>query len=453
MSFDVDLIVIGGGSGGVRAARLAAAQYHKSVLLIERQHLGGTCVNVGCIPKKLFHYAAQCTEQFLDAKGFGWHSEAPSLDWPALVHAVQTEIKRLNGIYHRLLVDAGVDVLTAQATLLDAHRVQVGSRQISAERILLAVGGTPFCPDIPGIELAVTSDHFFSLPQQPETAVVVGGGYIAVELAGVLQGLGCDTTLVHRGNCVLRGFDDDIRAHLLTAMQHRGIHTRLESTVSRVEQIENGKKRIVLSTGDTLEADCLIVATGRVPALAGLGLEAAGVELTRTGHIRVDEQFMTSAPSVYAVGDAVGYKDLTPVALAQAMALVHGWYGTGHTTPVDYSLVASAVFSQPEIGSVGLTEAQARAQFADDIRVYRSRFRPLKATVSGNPEQTLMKMVVHKQTDRVLGMHMAGAEAGEIIQGFAVALAMGVTKQQLDNTIGIHPTAAEEFVTMRTPSE
>ena len=448
---DFDVLVIGAGSGGVRAARMAAS-YGKRVGIVERQFLGGTCVNVGCIPKKLFYYAAHYAEDFHDAAGFGWTVSPPVFNWQTLVNNKNTEIARLNQVYKSLLCNSGAVLLEGAGHITSAHTVQVNGVNYSAERILIAVGGKPWLPAIPGIELAISSNEFFSLAVLPSSAVVVGGGYIAVELAGILNTLGVTTTIVHRGDGLLRNFDEDIRTFLTTEMVKKGITLQLNKNVSRMERIEQGIQ-VTLDSGESITADQVLYATGRKPALDGLGLENTVVQLKPSGHIAVNSNFQTNEPSIYAIGDVVGFKELTPVATAEAMYLVDHWYGSGTKLPLEYSLIPSAVFSQPAIGTVGLTQKEAQEKCgSDDLHIFSSEFRALRHTLSGNTERTLMKLVVQKSTDRVLGIHMAGADAGEIIQGFAVAMQMGVTKVQLDATIGIHPTAAEEFVTMRSPT-
>lgn len=455
MQNDFDLIVIGAGSGGVRASRLAA-QAGKKVAVIERQALGGTCVNVGCIPKKLFHYAAQVAHQAADAQGFGWDIALQGHNWSQLTANVATEITRLNGIYRDLLLNAGVTVLEGEGSLLGERRVKLRTAQgteqvLRAERILLAVGGTPFVPAIAGRELAITSDQFFNLPKKPQRAVVVGGGYIAVELACVLHGLGVAVTLLHRGDTVLKNFDHDVQAFLLQALAQQGIELQLGTEVAALAK-QGDQLEVSLKDGSVLTTDTVVYATGRTPRLHNLGLENTAVVVSPRAYVNVDGYFQTAEAGVYAIGDVVGNKELTPVALAEAMWLMDHWYGTGQRQPLDYSLIATAVFCQPEIGTIGLSEQEAISQFGRErIQRFSSNFRPLKHTVSGSAERVLMKLVVDRQTDRVLGLHMVGSEAGEIIQGFAVAMLMGATKAQFDATIGVHPTAAEEFVTMRTP--
>lgn len=450
MQFDFDLLVIGGGSGGVRAARMAVAQGVR-VALVEKQYLGGTCVNVGCIPKKLFHYAAQFSEQCHESVGFGWSSEKHTHDWQTMTANVQAEVHRLNGIYQKLLLDAGVEVLRGTAKLLGNHAVAVDGKTITAQRILLAVGGAPWKPQITGVEHAITSNEFFSLPQKPEKAIVVGGGYIAVELAGILQALGASTTVLYRGDTLLRHFDSDISQFLQQEIIKKGINLQLSDNVAAIEKTDAGLL-VRCESGKTLQADCVLYATGRKPVTAQLGLEQTAVQLKSSGHIVVDENFCTHEPSIFALGDAVGRKELTPVATAEAMWLVDHWYGSGARERIDYKLVPSAVFSSPEVAAVGLTQQQAEQSYGvNDVVIFRTDFRPLKHTVSGSSERMLMKLVVQQSTDRVLGLHMVGAEAGEIVQGFAVAIQAGATKKQFDKTIGIHPTVAEEFVTLRTP--
>jgi glutathione reductase (NADPH) len=448
---DFDLLVIGAGSGGVRAARIAAS-HGKRVGIVERQFLGGTCVNVGCIPKKLFYYAAHYAEDFHDAVGFGWTVSPPVFSWSTLVNNKNTEIARLNQVYKSLLDKSGATLLEGEGRITSAHSVQVNGVDYSADRILIAVGGKPWLPPIPGIESAISSNEFFSLDALPSSAVVVGGGYIAVELAGILNTLGVNTTIVHRGDGLLRNFDKDIRTFLTAEMVKKGITLQLNKNVSRMERNGQGVQ-VTLDSGESVTAEQVLYATGRKPALVGLGLENTAVQLKPSGHITVNGNFQTNEPSIYAIGDVVGFKELTPVATAEAMYLVDHWFGSGTKLPLDYSLIPSAVFSQPAIGTVGLTEKQAQEKCgSDDLQIFSSEFRALRHTLTGNTERTLMKLVVQKSTDRVLGIHMAGADAGEIIQGFAVAMQMGVTKAQLDATIGIHPTAAEEFVTMRSPT-
>lgn len=452
-AFDFDLFIIGGGSGGVRAARMAAARGAR-VALAECARMGGTCVNVGCIPKKLYSYAAHFGEGFADARGYGWQvPQAPTLDWGALKAARAKEISRLNGVYEGLL--AGVTRFTGRARLLDAHTVEIAqadgsTAQASARRILIATGGTPFVPDFAGRELAITSNEIFDLPAFPRRLLVAGGGYIGCEMASIFNGLGAHVTLAYRGEQILRGFDDDLRAHIAAQMQAHGVTIRLHSDIAGITRTESGL-RVQLTDGSAVEADAVLSATGRRPNLDGLGLEALGVKLTKGGAIEVNEHFESSVPGIYAIGDVVGRKALTPVALAEAMTLVDALFGApeGKAPRVmDYDGIPSAVFTHPPIGTVGLTEAQARAG-GRAIRVYISEFRPLLHTLTGSGERTLAKLIVDDATDRVIGLHMAGPDAAEITQGFAVAMKAGATKVHFDATIGIHPSSAEEFVTMR----
>ncbi len=446
--YDYDLFTIGGGSGGVRASRVAA-QLGAKVAVAEERYLGGTCVNVGCIPKKLFVYAAEFSEAFADAAGYGWTVGERSFDWQTLIERKNREIARLNGVYEKVLVDNGVRILRARATLADAHTVIVGGERYSARHILLATGGWPSLPRLAGRELAITSNEAFFLPRFPARAIVVGGGYIGVEFAGIFHGLGASVTLVHRGDMILRGFDDDLRTHLAAEMGKRGIEIRLNRKVERLERVAGG----ILATfddGTSAQADLIMFATGRTPNTRELGLERAGVKLDHEGAVVVDDYSCSSVPHIYAVGDCTDRMQLTPVAIAEGEAAARTLFGPVPRKP-DYENVATAIFSQPNAATVGLTEAEARAAYSA-VDVYKSSFRPLLATLSGRDEQVFMKLVVDRETDRVLGCHMVGAHAGEIVQGLAIALKCRATKSQFDATVGIHPTAAEEFVTMRTKS-
>ena len=449
-SFDYDLFVIGGGSAGVRAARMAA-QRGARVALAEAAQLGGTCVNLGCIPKKLYSYAAHYGEAFEEAAGYGWQVEGhPTLDWATLKSRRAQEILRLNGIYRSLLDKAGVHILQDWAQLTDAHTVQLASsgQRVRARHILVATGGRPHVPDIPGRELVITSNDMFDLEPFPKRLLVVGGGYIASEFASIFQGLGAQVTQLYRGTQILRGFDTEIASFVATEMQKKGVQLRLQADITAVRRGSTGL-RATLQNGEVLEADAVLYATGRVPLVQGLGLEAAGVQLNDKGAIEVDAQYRTSVPSILAAGDVTARVQLTPVALAEAMVIVDTLFGAG-TRTLDYDFIPTAVFTHPSIGTVGYTEEAARERFGgDDIRVFRSEFKALRHTLSDSTERTLMKLVVQTSTDRVVGLHMVGAEAGEIVQGFAVALRAGATKAVFDSTIGIHPTAAEEFVTMR----
>ena len=449
-SFDYDLFVIGGGSAGVRAARMAA-QRGARVALAEAAQLGGTCVNLGCIPKKLYSYAAHYGEAFEEAAGYGWQVEGhPTLDWATLKSRRAQEILRLNGIYRGLLDKAGVHILQDWAQLTDAHTVQLAGsgQQVRAHHILVATGGRPHVPDIPGRELVITSNDMFDLEPFPKRLLVVGGGYIASEFASIFQGLGAQVTQLYRGTQILRGFDTEIASFVATEMQKKGVQLRLQADITAVRRGSTGL-RATLQNGEVLEADAVLYATGRVPLVQGLGLEAAGVQLNDKGAIEVDAQYRTSVPSILAAGDVTARVQLTPVALAEAMVIVDTLFGAG-TRTLDYDFIPTAVFTHPSIGTVGYTEEAARERFGgDDIRVFRSEFKALRHTLSDSTERTLMKLVVQTSTDRVVGLHMVGAEAGEIVQGFAVALRAGATKAVFDSTIGIHPTAAEEFVTMR----
>ncbi len=446
--YDYDLFTIGGGSGGVRASRMAA-QFGAKVALAEERYLGGTCVNVGCIPKKIFVYASEFSEDFNDSAGFGWSVGERSFNWSTLIANKDREIARLNGIYEKLLTDNGVRILRARATIADAHTVVVGGDRYTARYILVATGGWPSTPTIPGGELAITSNEAFFLPQFPSRAILVGGGYIGVEFAGIFHGLGAKVSLVHRGDLFLRGFDDDLRRTLAAEMGKREIDLRFNRQVERIEKLPRGVCA-TLTDGATLEADLIMFATGRTPNTRGLGLERAGVKLDYEGAVVVDSYSCSSAPNIYAVGDCTDRMQLTPVAIAEGQAVAETLFSGNPKTP-DYDNVPTAVFSQPTIGTVGLTEAQARERYRA-IDIYKSTFRPLKHTLSGRDEHSFMKLVVDRETDRVLGCHMVGDAAGEIIQGLAIALKCSATKAQFDATIGIHPTAAEEFVTMRNKS-
>ncbi len=444
-AFDYDFFVIGAGSGGVRAAR-RAAHHGARVAVAEDKALGGTCVNVGCVPKKLFVYAAEFSHALADARGYGWAPAQPGFNWATLRDNKTNEIIRLNGIYEKLLKDSGADILTGRARLIDPHTVAVGDRHYRARHLLIATGGRPFLPDIPGRAHAICSDEAFYLPRLPETIVIVGGGYIAVEFAGIFNGLGVKTHLVYRGDLFLRGFDQDVREALATEMGKRGIQLHFNEDIERIDPTADGF-RARLRRGGDLDAGLFMYATGRRANTEGLGLERTQVRLDARGAIEVDADFRTAEPSIYALGDVIGRVELTPVAIREAMVLTENLFGEGGAV-MSYDNIPSAVFSQPSIGSVGLTEAQARERYAN-VRIFKSSFRPMKATLGGGDERTLMKLVVNGDDDRVLGCHMLGDHAGEIIQGFAVAVRMGATKADFDRTIGIHPTAAEEFVTLK----
>ena len=445
--YDYDLFTIGAGSGGVRASRCAAGLGAR-VAAAEERYLGGTCVNAGCIPKKLFSYAAHYGEDIGHAAGYGWRVAAPAFDWPTLVANKDREIERLNGVYAKLLSGAGVTLLRGRATLVDAHSVEVDGRCISARYILVATGGWPAVPPIPGSELAISSNEAFHLGELPRRVLVVGGGYIAVEFASIFNGLGVDTTLVYRGERLLKEFDADLGSFLAGQMENKGLRIRFHSNIAGIARAEHGNAlRATLAEGCALETDCVMYATGRSPNTRGLGLENAGVNLAANGAVVVDAKFQSSVPSIYAVGDVIDRVLLTPVALAEGMVVAENLFGSGGRS-LDYEGIATAIFSNPSVGSVGLSEAKARERLGD-IDVYRTAFGPLRHQLTGSGEQVLMKLVVDRQTERVLGVHMVGPDAGEIIQGFAVALKCGATKRQFDATIGIHPTIAEEFVTMR----
>jgi glutathione reductase (NADPH) len=446
--FDYDFFVIGAGSGGTRAARIAAA-HGARVAVAEDRYLGGTCVNVGCVPKKLLVYGSHFAEEFEDAAKFGWTVEPRGHDWATLIANKDTEIARLNGIYRRLIEGAGAKIYDATATLTDAHTLDVGGERVTAETILVAVGGWPSVPEIPGKEHIITSNEAFHVETLPERIVVVGGGYIAVEFAGIFHGLGRQVTQLYRGPLFLRGFDDDCREFLAEEMLKKGLDLRFNSVVECITRQDDGSFVLDLHGGETLDCGLVMYATGRHPNTAGLGLEKAGVELDERGAIVIDADWRTSASNIYAIGDVTDRIQLTPVAIAEGHALADRLYNKSNRL-VSYDYVASTVFSQPNLGTVGLTETEARAQYGA-VDIYKSAFQPMKHTISGRDERTLMKLVVDRKSDRVVGLHMVGPEAGEIVQGFAVALKAGATKAVFDATIGIHPTAAEEFVTMRTP--
>ncbi len=445
--YDYDLFTIGAGSGGVRASRFAA-RLGARVAAAEERYLGGTCVNVGCIPKKLFSYAAHYGEDFGHAAGYGWSTAAPVFDWRTLVANKDREIERLNGVYAKLLADAGVALLRGRAALVDAHTVEVDGRRFSARYILVATGGWPVVPRIPGSELAISSNEAFHLAELPRRVLVVGGGYIAVEFASIFNGLGVDTTLIYRRGQLLREFDADLGGFLAGEMEKKGVRIRFNSHIERIARAADERTlRATLENGTALETDCVMYATGRAPNTGGLGLAQAGVKLAANGAVVVDAKFQSNVPSIYAVGDVIDRVLLTPVALAEGMVVAENLFGSGGRS-MDYEGIPTAIFSNPNIGTVGLSEAKARER-CGEIDVYRTTFGPLRHQLTGSGERVLMKLVVERKTERVLGVHMVGPDAGELIQGFAVALKCGATKRQFDATIGIHPTIAEEFVTMR----
>ena len=448
--FDVDLFVIGGGSGGVRAARIAA-QHGARVMVAEEYRLGGTCVIRGCVPKKLLVYAARFHGDFEDAAGFGWTVPHATFDWKTLIANKDKEIGRLETVYGTLLEKSGVKVFKNRATLTDAHTVQVANGdRVKAAHVLISTGGTPSFGDrIPGVEHAISSNEAFHLPELPRRVVIQGGGYIAVEFAGIFAGLGAQVTLVYRGENILRGFDDEVRQHLRMDMEKHGIRVVTGCTIAAIEH-RGAHYSVHLSSGNHIPADKVMFATGRVPNVAKLGLKEAGVEIAKNGGIAVDEYSRTTAKNIYAVGDVTNRINLTPVAIREGHAFADTVFG-GKPTIVDHVNVPTAVFSEPEVGAVGLTETEARAKLAQ-TDVYKAMFRPLKATLSGRDTTVLVKLIVDGQTDRVVGCHIVGESAAEMVQLAAVAIKMRATKADFDATMALHPTIAEELVTMRTRS-
>lgn len=446
--YDYDLFVIGAGSGGVRLARMSAGM-GKKVAVAEDRYLGGTCVNVGCVPKKLFVYASHIREELEDGEGFGWTNKGDlAFNWQTLLRNKNNEILRLNGIYQNLLENSGAEIINGRARFVDDHTVVVNNKHMTAERIVIATGSWPFVPEFEGSEFAITSNEFFFIEQLPKVAVVVGGGYIAIEMAGILNGLGVDTTLVYRGDLFLRGFDNELRAFVKEEVLKKGVKLKFNDNICALSKQTDDSIQVDYESGDVSKADLVLYATGRTPHLQDLGLENIDIDINKQGQVIVNDCFETSVKSVYALGDVTGGMQLTPVALAEGMFLAHNLYHEQKPEPIDYRNIATAVFCQPNIATVGLSEEQAKIEY-QDISVFVSSFRALKHTMSGRTERSFMKMIVDKASDVVLGVHMVGPEAGEIIQGIAIAIKAGATKKVFDQTIGIHPTAAEEFVTMR----
>jgi glutathione reductase (NADPH) len=446
MKTEVDFFVIGGGSGGVRAARIAA-QHGASVAIAEEYRFGGTCVVRGCVPKKLYVLASRFHDAFEDAQGFGWTVGETSFDWTVLKQAKDREIQRLTEIYERNMNRADVEVYHGRATVAGPNAVRLADGTVvQARHILIATGGRPHMLDIPGGELAISSDEFFDLDALPGRITIVGGGYIAVEFAALLQRLGVTVTLVHRGPMLLAGFDEDLRVGVMATLQAAGVNLKMNDTIEEIEKA--GEKLLATyATGDRVETDMVLLATGRRPNTAGLGLEESGVKLNARGAVEVDEASRSSVPSIYAVGDVTDRANLTPVAIREGHAVADSLFG-GQPWTVDHGVIATAVFTTPEIGTVGMTEAVARGK-GIDVDVYRTLFRPMKHVLSGRDERTIMKLIVEKESDRVLGVHIMGEDAGEMIQAVAIAVTMKATKADFDRTIAVHPTAAEELVTLR----
>ncbi|WP_434580756.1 glutathione-disulfide reductase [Pseudomonas sp. Z5-35] len=450
MVYDFDLYVIGAGSGGVRAARFAAG-FGAKVAVAESRYLGGTCVNVGCVPKKLLVYGAHYAEDFEQASAYGWTAGEASFDWATLIANKDREINRLNGIYRNLLVNSGVTLHEGHAKITGPHEVEINGERHTAQHIMIATGGWPVIPDIPGREHAISSNEAFFLKSLPKRMLVVGGGYIAVEFAGIFHGMGAQTSLLYRGDLFLRGFDGAVRKHLAEELQRRGLDLQFKADIQRIDKETDGSLKVTLKDGRSLATDCVFYATGRRPMLDNLGLENTGVTLDDKGFVQVNEKYETAEPSILAIGDVIGRVQLTPVALAEGMAVARRLFKPEQYRLVDYRMIPTAVFSLPNIGTVGLTEEQAREE-GHEVQIFESRFRPMKLTLTECQERTLMKLVVDARTDKVLGCHMVGPDAGEIVQGLAIALKAGATKRNFDETVGVHPTAAEEFVTMRTPT-
>ena len=446
--YDFDLFVIGGGSGGVRAGRIAAG-HGARVGVAEERYMGGTCVNVGCIPKKLLAYSAAFGHGFEDAAGYGWKCAADEFSWEQLIRNKDAEISRLQDIYRGMMNNAGVRVFDARAILADEHTVELSTgERFTAERILIATGGWPNLPDIPGKELAITSNEAFFLPDLPRRVLIVGGGYIAVEFAGIFSGLGADVTLIHRGMAILTAFDHDLGGALMHEMKEQGIKTHLHCVTKRLEKVDGGI-RVTCNDDSVMEVDCVLYATGRVPLAHGIGLEALGVALDKAGAVIVDEDDRTNVPHIFAIGDVTNQLNLTPVATAKGHALADRLFA-GSTRHVSLENVPTAIFSSPPIGTVGLSEEQAKER-GIGVKIFKQTFRPLKHRLTMRNQQTFMKLIVDRATDKVIGCHVIGDDAAEMMQGFAVAITAGATKAMFDQTIGIHPTSAEEFVTMRTP--
>ncbi len=448
MKYVYDLFVIGAGSGGVRAARIAALSGAK-VAIAEEYRIGGTCVIRGCVPKKFLVFGAEFSQFVADAPGYGWTIDNARFDWATLRDNVQREVTRLSGLYTTNLARAGVTAFEERAEVVDAHTVRLAKSgsEITAERILIATGGRPHLPeDVPGVEIGITSNEAFHLEKFPERVLIVGGGYIALEFANIFHGLGTETTILHRGDQLLRGFDIDLRAHMHIESERRGIKLMMKNTLARLERASGGV-RATLTTGDVVETDVVMHATGRLPHTAGLGLERAGVKLDPAGAVVVNEYSQSSVPSIYAIGDVTNRMNLTPVAIRDGHAFADTIYNN-RPTPVDHSAVPSAVFGRPPIGSVGLTEADALRSHGK-VDVYRTSFRPMRNMLTSNQERTLMKIIVDGGSDRILGVHIAGEDAPEMIQLAAVAVKAGLTKTQWDSTVALHPTAAEELVLMR----
>ena len=447
--FDYDLFVIGGGSGGVRAARIAAAEGGARVGLAEESRMGGTCVIRGCVPKKLMVYASEFPGEIEDARAYGWDVQAHVFDWAKFRGSLEAELTRLETAYRSTLKNAGVTIHDARATVLDPHIVELATgERFTAKHILIATGGWPFVPDVPGAELAVTSNEMFHLETLPKRALVVGGGYIASEFSCILNGLGVQTTQFYRGAQILRGFDDEARGHVANAMQAAGIAIHCGTDVMRLEKTQGGI-RAVATDGSEAEFDLVLYATGRKPNSAGLGLEALGVALGRNGEVKVNDWSQTAVPSIYAVGDVTDRVNLTPVAIREGHAFADTVF-RGVPTRFDHKDIASAVFTQPELATIGLTEEAARA--LGPTEVYVAAFRPMKTLFAGRQDRVLMKLLVSVETRKVLGCHIVGAGAGEMIQLVAIAIGMGATKEDFDRTVAVHPTMAEELVTMRKPT-
>ena len=447
-TFDYDLFVLGAGSGGVRASRIAASLGAK-VAVAEERYFGGTCVNVGCVPKKLYSYGAHFFDDFEDGRGFGWQYDNLRFDWASLKANKDLEIRRLNGIYENILESNDVDIFEARARISGPNQVCVDGKDITAKYILIAVGGWPWVPEFPGSEFVSTSNDVFAMDNLPEEIVVMGGGYIAVEFASIFSKLGCKTSLIYRGDQLLRGFDDDVR-RFISAEMSKSLDLRLQEDIVKITR-GNNKMSVLLKSGSKVSCAMVIAATGRVPLTDDLGLGTVAVKLSTNGAIKVNDHFQTDVPSIYAVGDVIDRVALTPVALAEGQIVSRALF-SGDTAALDYNNIATAVFCHPNIATVGLSEQDAIAA-GIEVDVYKSQFTPLKHTLSGRDERSMVKLIVDRQSDKVLGLHLVAADAGEIVQGFAVAINCGATKADFDRTIGIHPTLAEEFVTMRTQKE